>query len=221
MARASLVTCSIKRGSLAASSRHEARDLAVRAGVQRAEGEILELPLDLLHTEPVCERRVDLEGLGRDAPLLVLGQHRERAHVVQPVGELDQQHPDVARHRDDHLAHVLRLLLLTGVELVALELRQAVDDAGHLGPEPRLDVGHGDLGVLHGVMEERGLEGRGVEPQIREDARDRDGVGDEILAGLAELALVRGFRERVGANDLARIGPGVVGADLLDDDVDR
>jgi hypothetical protein len=28
---------------------------------------------------------------------------------VQPVGELDDEHPDVTRHRDDHLADRLGL----------------------------------------------------------------------------------------------------------------
>ena len=36
----------------------------------------------------------------------------ERPHVVRAVGELDQDDADVARHREDHLAEVLGLLLL-------------------------------------------------------------------------------------------------------------
>ncbi len=32
------------------------------------------------------------------------GRNRIGAHVVQPVGHLDHQHPRVAGHRDDHLA---------------------------------------------------------------------------------------------------------------------
>ena len=35
-----------------------------------------------------------------------------RAHVVQPVGELDDEHPQVGRHRHQHLAHGGGLLRL-------------------------------------------------------------------------------------------------------------
>jgi hypothetical protein len=53
--------------------------------------------------EPVRERRVDLERLLRLLHLLLLAQVLDRAHVVQPVGELDQDDADVLRHRHDHL----------------------------------------------------------------------------------------------------------------------
>jgi hypothetical protein len=39
----------------------------------------------------------------------LLPQGGDRAHVVEPVGELDEDHPQVAGHRDDHLAVVLDL----------------------------------------------------------------------------------------------------------------
>ena len=81
-----------RRGPLA----HEPDDLVVHLGVQRREGEILELPLDRVHAQPVCQRRKYLQGLARLLPLLVLGQPADRAHVVQPIGEFDDQHPDVA-----------------------------------------------------------------------------------------------------------------------------
>ena len=158
-------------GALAAPCVDEAHDLAVGAGVQGLEGQVLELPLDLLHAEAMRERRVDLERLGGDAPLLRLGEHTQRAHVVEAVGELDEQHADVAGHRDDHLANVLGLLLLAGVELETVELRESVDDTRHLGAELLLDVVERDLGVFDGVVQQRRLERRRVEPQVGEDAR--------------------------------------------------
>jgi hypothetical protein len=40
----------------------------------------------------------------------------ERPHVVQAVRELDQDHADVLGHGEDHLAEVLGLLFLRGLE---------------------------------------------------------------------------------------------------------
>ena len=65
--------------------------------------------LEARHAKAVRERGVDLERLSRDA-LLRLGLHvLERPHVVDAVAQLDEEHTDVARHGDEHLAEVLRL----------------------------------------------------------------------------------------------------------------
>ena len=55
------------------------------------------------------------------------------AHVVQPVGELDDQHPDVARHRHDHLADGLGLGGVAVLHLV--ELGDPVDEQRDLVAE--------------------------------------------------------------------------------------
>ena len=91
-------------------------DLLVLARVQRREREVLELPLDRVDTQPVRQRRVDLERLARLLDLLLLGHRLDRAHVVQAVGELDQDDPHVGGHRDHHLAVVLGLRLVARLE---------------------------------------------------------------------------------------------------------
>ena len=104
------------------------RDLLVLARVQRLEREVLELPLERVDAEAVRERRVDLERLLRLLDLLLLAEVLDRAHVVQPVRELDQDHADVLGHRDDHLAVVLGLRLLAALELDPRQLRDAFDE---------------------------------------------------------------------------------------------
>ena len=163
------------------------------------------------------ERRVDLEGLGRDPSLPVGREHRERAHVVKPVGELDEQDADVARHRDDHLADVLSLLLLPATELERIQLREAVHDARDLLSELLLELLDRDIGVLHGVVQERGDERRRVEPEIREDLRHRQRVGDEVITRDALLALVVLLGEAVSALDLLQVRLRVVPTDRAEE----
>ena len=129
-------------------------DLGVALGVQRGEAEVLELPLDLLDTESVRQRRVDVEGLLGDGALSGHRHDRDRAHVVQAVGQLDQQDPPVLGHGDEHLADGGRLLLLLGVELQAVELGDAVDDGGDLVAELLGQPLLGDAGVLDGVVQQ-------------------------------------------------------------------
>ena len=129
-------------------------------------------------------------------------RHRvERAHVVQAVGELDQDDADVARHREQHLAEALRLHVLARVELDLVELGDAVDHVGDRLAERRLDLVLGDGGVLHHVVQQRGGEALRVEAPLRQDARDRERVRDVGLARLAELAAVGGLGELERALD--------------------
>jgi hypothetical protein len=46
--------------------------------------------------EPVRERRIDVERLLGLLNLLALGHVGQRAHVVQAIGQLDDEHADVA-----------------------------------------------------------------------------------------------------------------------------
>ena len=89
--------------------------LAEPLGLERLEGEVLELPLHLPDPEPLGQRRVDLHRLAGDALLLLGRQAVQRAHVVEPVGQLDEDDPDVLGHRQEHLPDVLGLLLLVAV----------------------------------------------------------------------------------------------------------
>ena len=111
----------------------EPHDLVVHLGVQGREGEVLQLPLERVHAEPVGQRGVDVEGLAGLALLRLGLEVAQRAHVVEPVGELDDEHPDVARHRDDHLADGLGLRRVAVLHLV--ELGHAVDQHRHLVAE--------------------------------------------------------------------------------------
>ena len=52
---------------------------------------------------------------------------------MEPVGELDDDDPDIARHGYEHLADILRLLLLLGLERHPAYLGNAVDKLGTFG----------------------------------------------------------------------------------------
>ena len=140
---------------------------------------------------------------------------------METVGELDQQDPDVARHRHDHLPDVLGLLLFAGLELDPLQLGQPVDDPRDLVAEVLLDLGHRDVGVLHRVVQERGGDRGRVQMQVGEDRGHRDGMQDEVLAREPLLALVGHLGDRVRALDLLEVGLGVVTADGLQQRLDR
>jgi hypothetical protein len=180
------------------------------------EAQVLELPLDLEDPQAVGQRRVDLQGLDGLGLLLPPGHGGQRPHVVQPIGQLDDQDPDVPGHGHDHLSDVLRLFLLPAPVLDPFQLGQAVDDGRHLVAELPPDSVQAEVGILHHVVEQGGLQGGGIHPQVGQDVGHPQGVVDERLAGLPELALVRIGGEFEGPLNLPDVGLRVVGPDLAE-----
>jgi hypothetical protein len=82
---------------------------------------------------------------------------------VQAVGQLDQDDAHVARHGQQHLAEGLGLAFLAGVELQLVQLGQPVHQLGHRRAEALDQLGLGDAAVLHGVVQQRGHHGLGVQ----------------------------------------------------------
>jgi hypothetical protein len=142
----------------------------------------------------------------------------ERPHVVRAIGELDEQDADVLRHRHDHLAEVLRLLLLLRVPGGELrELRHAVDEVGDLGPEELRDVLLRREGVLDRVVQEAGDDRRLVEAHLGEQARHLERVDEVRLPGLADLALVDLRGVDVGLLDQIQVGVRVIPTHAIQD----
>ncbi len=188
---------------------HEPDDLVVDPGVEGRERQVLELPLDRVHAEPVGQRRVDLERLARLALGRGLRDVLPGAGVVQPVGQLDHQDADVARHRDHHLADGLGLGRLAVGDLV--ELGDAVDQAGDLVAELGPQLVEGVVGVLDGVVQQRGRQRRHGHAELGQDRGHRHRVGDVRVAALAPLAAVGALGDDVRALERGDVGLGVVG----------
>ena len=199
---------------------HHLLDLLVGLGVQRLERQVLELGADRLHAEAVGERGVDLQRLRGDVLPFGGRQRGERAHVVEAVGELDDEDPQVLGHRHDHLAEVLGPLLLLGAELDLVELGEPVDDEGHLRAEGTLDVLELDVGVLDGVVQQGTDDGRRIHAQPGEDAGDADRVLDEQFPRFTELPLVGDLGELEGPHHLPDVRLGVMHLHLPNDVLD-
>ena len=128
-----------------------------RIGIELGESEILELVLHAMHADALGERRVNVHRLARDAAsLVVVLDVVERLHIVQAVGELDEEDANVFRHRQHQLAEVLRLLRLVRLQLDARQLGDAVDQPRDVWTEQPLDVLERRDGVLDGIVQQAG-----------------------------------------------------------------
>ena len=204
-----------------ALERDEAPDDRVpRLGVDDPEGEVFEFLAHPLHPHPSREGREDVHRLTCLLDLLFQAHRLDRAHVVQPVGELHQDHAQVFRHGDEELAEVLCLLGLDGRELQVGKLRHAVDEFGDLVAESCANLGIGRARVLDRVVQKRGDDCRIIEMHLGQDRRNRHGMGEIGLARVALLPFMRLCAIGIGPADQVFVGLGVVVADQRDQVVD-
>jgi hypothetical protein len=131
----------------------------------------------------------------------------QRAHVVQPVGQLDQDDARVLRHREQQLAVVLDLLLGVRPELHPRDLGDAVHHRGDL-------VAEGGAHVLERVAVVSSTTSwisplasvTGVQVELGQDLRDLLAVDDVVLARVPLLPRVRDLAELVGASSAEGVG---------------
>ena len=189
--------------------------------LQHLDGQILQLALNAENAQTVGQGRVDGQGLFGD---LLLPQHGvvggDGAHIVQAVGQLDQDDADVAGHGHQHAAQVLSLGLVAVAELQLAQLGHALHQHQRVGAEAFADdlLGHG--GILHHVVEQTGGDSLVVYLQRGQDLRHGQGMDDIRLAAVPHLILMGGQSQLVSAPQQLLVGGGVVRARLLDDVVD-
>jgi hypothetical protein len=192
-------------------------DALLGIGIKLGEGKIFELVLHLLHAHALGERGVDLQRLQRDAAALVdILDVVQRLHVVQAVGELDEQHADIGRHGQHQLAEILRMLGMVRLQLDAGELGDAVDEARHFLAEELLDLLQGRVRVLDRIVEQAGDDGSAVELHARQQLGDAQGMGEVGIARGPALGAMGLHGEDISAIQRVLIGRGIIGLYPLD-----
>ena len=136
------------------------------------------------------QRSVNFHRFPGDIALLLRVHRAERAHIVQTVGELDDQHTDILVGGHEHPAHILRLMLLLGVEAELAQLGQTVDDLRGGVAEGSADIIQRHRGVLHHVVKKSGNHTFGVHTERHKNIGHGNRVND---IGFARLALLTGM----------------------------
>ena len=176
--------------------RNEAVNLLVDFRIQGLEGKLLEFPLDHVHTEAVSQRRVDLQRLLRLLRRRLGRNETPRAGVMDAIGQLNEQHADVAAHGDEHLAQRLGLSSSSIADLV--ELGDAVDQIRDGFTEVGGQFLERVVRVFHGVMQQCSNQRRGRHSHLGKDRRYGHRMGDIRLARLAHLPTMAFFSLAVG-----------------------
>ena len=124
---------------------------------------------------------------------------------MEAVRELHQDDADVVDHREEHLAKVLRLLLLPGDERDPADLGHARRPCAATSAPNSWAMRPRSVRVSSRTSWSRPARRGGVELQVGQDAAHLERVDEVRLAGAAHLPLVRPRREHVRAPE--KLGP--------------
>ncbi|KPW26109.1 Uncharacterized protein ALO83_04869 [Pseudomonas cannabina pv. alisalensis] len=169
--------------------------------VHGLEAEVFEFDTHVVHAQPVGDGRVDFEGFLGDAATLLAGQNLQRAHVVQPVGELDQDHANIARHGHGHLLEVFRLSFGFGLEIHLGQFADPVDQFCDGFTKLRTERFLGNTGVFDDVMQHRSHQALMVHVHVGKNIGHRERVGYIGFAAATALAVVGLFGIEIRSAD--------------------
>ncbi len=182
-------------------------DLLVLFGFEVAEGQVLQLPLDMADAQPVGQRRVDIEHLARHPVALVVIGILHRADGAGALGQLDQRDTHVVNHGHQHLAQIFHLGLaaqhqgLARIETGAdgRHAQHTLDQLGHHRTETLMHVGELHLAFTHAAIDHRGDQAVLVELEVGEDFGDLEpglvagrALAPEVLRGVGLLLHIAG-----------------------------
>jgi len=133
----------------------------------------------------------------------------QSAHVVQPVGQLDEHHAHVRDHGQQHLAHVFSLAILAIGKLDFVDF----GDASTMWPPDRrsprnLLIGSGR--VFDRIVQQAGGDGRRVHLHLRQHLGHLERVDDIRLAGGANLPFMMLDAELPGLADERDVFAGAI-----------
>ena len=153
-------------------------DPSVDLGLQVVQAEVLQGGLEPVDSHPAGKGRIDVDGFPGDFLLFFRRMEPEGLHVVEAVGEFDDDDTDIGGHGENHLAHVFRLLFLTGAELHLADLGHPVHDVCRFLSEKALHFGEFRGRVLDGIVKKAGCDTDHVHFHLGEDVCDFEGVGE-------------------------------------------
>ena len=189
------------RLTLVATLGDQAADLLELRRLKVIKREVFKLPLDGADTQPMRDRRINFKRLARLEDASILLQRAQGAHIVQAVGEFDNNHANVFAHGNEHLAHGRRLLIGEALDFDARDFR----DSTWLRRPTRQELlfrATAANSVFDRVMKKGSAQRVDIHAQIGQNERDLDRMDDIRLAALTFHALVRRARVFVGALEL-------------------
>ena len=124
---------------------------------------------------------------------------------MQTIGKFNDDDADVLGHGEEHLAQRERLLLVHAVDFDVGELGHAIDELGHRIAKQAGNIGERGLGILDGIVQQRGAHHIAVHLEIGQNDGNLDGMVNVHLARAALLVAVLLGGKAVGLLNLRKV----------------
>ena len=144
----------------------------------------------LENAQAIGNRCINIHGFTRYTPAFV-GWHRiQRAHIVQAVGELNDNDPNILYHCQHHFAEIFGLRLGLGAEVDLGELADSVNQFGHFFTELLDQIFLQGWCVFDHIVQYCGNDAVGIHAHFAENSGHGDWMADIRLTGNATLPFV-------------------------------
>ena len=178
--------------------------------VELAKGQFLQFAFHFLHADAFGQRSVNVKRFAGNPGTLFRRQKMQRPHVVQPVCQFDQKHPDVFRHRQQQLAEIFRLFGISGLLFDHRQFGQTVHQRGHLVAEQLTHLFHRGVGVLHRIMQKPGDHRSAVQFKLGQNTGHFDRMRIIRVAGCPKLRPVLFHGKNVSTVERVLVGVRIV-----------
>ncbi len=110
-------------------------NLIVDIRLEVLEAQIIKIHLQPVQSQSMSQWGVDIHGLLSDKPLFHRALMLQSTHIMQSIGQLNQNDPYIFGHSQDHLANILCLSFFLGIEGDLTDLGHTVYNDGHIAVE--------------------------------------------------------------------------------------
>ncbi len=184
------------------------------------EAEIFQFILHPPDPDPIGQWRIDLQGLLCDLKTLSLAEMLKRSHIMQSIGELDDHDADIIRHRQDHFAEILGLLLLGTLERDLPDFRHPIDKMHHILAELPFQLAGRRHRIFQRIVQQAGDDRRHIGFQRGQHTGHGNRMFDIGLSGTSRLAFMRLGRKLIGPSYHPNISVGLIRLDPLQQLID-
>ncbi len=167
-------------------------DFRMSDRVQILQAQIFQFGFNLLHTQSVGKRCINMHGFQGGQTPLRFRFGTQRAHVVQSVAELNENNANVLGHCQKHLPQTFDMCLFLVFNMQIDKFGQSVDQHGNIGAEQLAQFA--EIGficaVLYRVVQKCRTNRLGVKSESRHDFRNRNGMRNVGFSAGTKLSFV-------------------------------
>ena len=160
-------------------------------GFQIHQSQVIKFGFQFGHTQALGDGGIDLHGLPGFFDLLLPLHVLKCPHIMQPVCQLDDDHPQVLGHGQEHLPQVLGLHLHLVRHVPDLcQLGNPVHQLRYLFAKLVFKLLQRDVRILHHIMKDPGADGVAIHVHVDQYQSYLERVNDIRFSGFSPLLLV-------------------------------